>query len=176
VVLELGRHLPASSPQARPADHASTPTGRATAPTASAAVPPSPGPQITVTPAATSSPYETAVLSFLTSYFAAIDNHDFPAYQQLFSQPLRSTLSASAFSAGYGTTTDSAITLTSIGVAGSGGAIAQVTFVSHQQPAVSPTNSACTSWSVSLYLLEQDGSYLLEQPPPGYQASFTACP
>ncbi len=36
-------------------------------------------------------------------------------------------------------------------------------FVSHQQPAASPTNSACTSWTVSLYLLEQGGSYLLQQ-------------
>lgn len=175
VLLELGRHVPAGSPQARPADRASSPTGHPTTPAASAAVPPSPGPQITVTPAAASSPHETAVLSFLTSYFAAIDSHDFTAYQQLFSAPLRTTLSASAFSAGYGSTSDSAITLTSIGVAGSGGLVAQVTFVSHQQPAVSPTNSACTSWSVSLYLLEQGGSYLLEQPPPGYQASYTAC-
>jgi hypothetical protein len=115
------------------------------------------------------------VLSFLTSYFAAIDDHDFTAYQQLFSPPLSTTLSATAFSAGYGTTTDSAITLTSIGVAGSGGLVAQVTFVSHQEPAASPTNSACTSWNVSLYLLEQGGSYLLEQPPPGYQAFYAAC-
>ena len=73
-------------------------------------------------------------------------------------------------------TTDSAITLTDIGVIGSGELVAQVTFISNQQPAASPTASACTSWSVSLYLLPQGGSFLLQQPPAGYQASYSACP
>jgi hypothetical protein len=168
VLLLLGRTGPASSPRARPADST-------TRPTASPAVPPAPGPQISVAPLAASSPHETAVLSFLASYFTAINDHDFTAYQQLFSPSLRPAESAAAFSAGYRTTTDSAMRLTSIGVIGSGELVAQVTFISHQQPAASPTNTACTAWTVSLYLLQQDGSYLLQQPPAGYQASFTAC-
>jgi hypothetical protein len=170
LLLLLGRSGPASAPRARPA-------ARPTTPAASPAVPPASGPPISVAASAASSPNEAAVLSFLTSYFTAINDHDFTAYQQLFSQPLRADLSAPSFSAGYGTTTDSAITLGGIGAIGSGELVAQVTFVSHQQAAASPTNSACTAWSVSLYLIEQGGggSYLLQQPPTGYQASYSAC-
>jgi hypothetical protein len=168
VLFELSHHGPTSPPRARPADHTSAPATRVSAA-------PSPGLQIIVRPAATSSPYQGAVLSFLTSYFAAINSHNFTAYEQLFSLPLQSDLSAAAFSAGYETTTDSAIALTSIAVIGSGELVAQVTFVSHQQPTASPADSACTTWSVSLYLLQEGGSYQLQQPPPGYQASFAVC-
>lgn len=168
VLLELAGTAPASPPRARPADSTRPPA-------ASPAAQPPPGPQISVAASAASSPHETAVLTFLAGYFTAINNHDFTAYQQLFSPELRTEESATTFSAGYGTTTDSAITLTSIGVIGSGELVAQVTFVSHQQAGSSPTNSACTSWTVSLYLLQQAGSYLLQQPPTGYQASYNAC-
>ena len=169
VLLELGRPRPASPPPTRPADSTRTPA-------ATPSVPPSPpGLPISVAPAAASSPHETAVLPFLSSYFTAINNHDFAAYQQLFSPPLRAELTATMFTAGYGTTTDSAITLTDIGVIGAGELVAQVTFISHQQAVASPTDSACTSWSVSLYLLQQGSSYLLQQPPAGYQASYSAC-
>lgn len=165
---QLGRGAHASPPTARP-------TARASAPSASPAAPPAPGARVSVAPLAASSPYETAVLSFLASYFTAINDHDFAAYQQLFDPELRAAESATAFSAGYGTTTDSAITLTSIGVIGTGELVAEVTFVSHQQPAASPTDSACTRWTVSLYLLQHGGSYELQQPPAGYLASYTAC-
>jgi hypothetical protein len=167
-LLQLGRAGHVSSPPARPA-------ARTSGPAASVTAPPTPGPQVSVAPQAASSPYETAVLSFLASYFTAINDHDFTAYQELFRPELRAAESSTAFSAGYGTTTDSAITLTSIGVIGSGELVAQVAFVSHQQPAASPTNSACTEWTVSLYLLQQAGSYELQQPPPGYGASYAAC-
>ena len=168
-VLQLGRSGPASAPRARPA-------ARTTTPAVSPAVLPAPGPQISVAAPAASSEHEAAVVSFLASYFTAINDHDFTAYQQLFSPPLRADLSAPSFSAGYRTTTDSAITLGGIGVIGSGEVVAQVTFLSHQQAAASPTNSECTAWSVSLYLLQQGGSsYLLQQPPTGYQASYSAC-
>jgi len=170
VLLEVGRPSAASPPPARAADSG----GR---PAPSPDVLPSPaGLPMSVESAAASSPHEAAVLAFLTSYFTAINNHDFAAYQRLFSPSLRADLSATTFNAGYGTTTDAAITLTDIAVIGSGELDAQVTFVSYQQPAASPTNSDCTSWSVSLYLLQQGGSDLLQQPPAGYQASYTACP
>lgn len=168
LLLLLGRTGPASAPRA-------SPMARTRPPAASPAAAPTPGPQVSVAASAASSPHEAAVMSFLASYFTAINDHDFTAYQQVFSPPLRADLSAASFSAGYGTTTDSAITLTGIEVIGSGELVAQVTFVSHQRPAASPTNSTCTAWSVSLYLLQQAGSYLLQQPPTGYQASYSAC-
>jgi hypothetical protein len=170
VLLELGRAGSASTPRPRAAASPTTPAARPTA-----AVPTAPGPLVSVAPSAASSPDETVVLSFLASYFTAINDHNFADYLQLFGVPLRAQLSAATFSAGYGTTTDSAIRLTSIGVIGSGELVAQVSFVSHQQPSASPTDSACTAWVIALYLLPQSGSYQLQQPPAGYQPSYSAC-
>jgi hypothetical protein len=170
VLLELGHAGSASPPRRSAAASPTTPAERPTSP-----VPTAPGPQVSVAPSAASSPYETVVLYFLASYFTAINDHDFADYLQLFGGPLRAQLSTATFSAGYGTTTDSAIRLTSIAVIGSGELVAQVSFVSHQQPSVSPTDSSCTAWVIALYLLPQSGSYLLQQPPAGYQASYTGC-
>jgi hypothetical protein len=139
-------------------------------PSASAGIP------VTLAESAAASPYQAGVLAFVSRYFAAINRHDFGAYERLFGPALRANLSATAFGSGYGTTTDIRITLRAIGVLSASEVVAQVTFTSHQQPATSPTNSVCTAWNVSLFLARQLRGYLLQQPPPWYQASFTACP
>jgi hypothetical protein len=170
VALVLTRSGPASPPAAQ--------AGRispAARPTASTAGPTTPTVQVSVAASAASLPDQAAVLSFLTGYFTAINDHDFGAYQQLFSSAQQSDLSATQFSTGYGTTTDSAITLHNIAVLSSGELAAQVSFISHQQPALSPTGTQCTAWNVSLYLQPQGGTYLLVQPPASYGASYTAC-
>jgi hypothetical protein len=169
VLLELGHPGSASTPRPKAAASTSAPAVSSTPATTPS------GPQVSVAPPAASAPDEPVVLSFLASYFTAINNHDFAAYLQLFSAPLRAQLSAATFSAGYGTTTDSAIRLTSIGVIGSGELVAQVSFVSHQQPSASPTDSACTAWVIGIYLLPGGGSYQLQQPPAGYQPSYSVC-
>jgi hypothetical protein len=130
---------------------------------------------VTVVPSAATAPHEAAVVAVLNRYFRAINSHAYGAYEKLFSPALRSGLSAAAFSSGFGTTTDSAETLHSIAVIGAGQVDAVVTFTSHQQAADSPTQSSCTAWRISLYLVKERHRYLLEAPPQGYQASYRSC-
>jgi hypothetical protein len=84
-----------------------------------------------------------AVAAFLTGYFAAINRHDYGGYLRLFGPGSRRSLSAAGFRAGYGTTRDSAETLTGVGAAGHGEVAATVTFTSRQALASSPARAAC---------------------------------
>ena len=52
---------------------------------------------------------------------------------------------------------------------------ASLTFNSQQDPAVSATHTACTTWGVTFYLVPVGTSYLIGPPPPGYQASALPC-
>lgn len=154
-----------------------TGTTSSTGPTASspAASPKvSPSPHVSVAPGVTSNPAEPAVLAFLNRYFTAINTHDYAAYSRLLDAQEQSANTRSSFDTGYGTTTDSAETLTSIADTG-GNEAATVSFTSHQNPAESPSKTACTSWTITLYLQPNGGSYLIGPAPAGYQASYQAC-
>jgi hypothetical protein len=130
---------------------------------------------ISVTPGAAAAPDAPAVENFLTRYFTAINDHSYPAYQRLFSAAIRGGLSAAAFQTGYGSSRDSRATLRSITALGGGQLAAAVTFISRQQPADSPTHSACTAWSITLYLVRQHGGLVIEPPPAGYSATSSTC-
>ena len=130
---------------------------------------------LTIAPGAATGPHEAAVVAFLNRYFHAINSHSYTAYQKLFSPSLRSGLSATTFSTGYGTTRDSAATLHSISLTTAGELEAAVTFTSHQQATASPTNSTCTAWTISLYLSKDGGRYVLQTPPAGYQPVSRSC-
>ena len=59
----------------------------------------------------------------------------------------------------------------------SGGDLAaEVTFTSHQDPADSPGGEACTNWNITLYLSKSGSGYLIDAPPPGYHATYSAMP
>jgi hypothetical protein len=134
------------------------------------------GRRVAVAAGAAASPHARPVVAFLTRYFAAINGHDYRAYLRLYSPAIRGSLTPAAFSAGYGTTRDSLATLRHVGVTGPGHLDAVVTFTSHQQPGQSASQSACTRWRISLYLIREGNRYLLQTPPSGYLASFRACP
>ncbi len=168
----VGHRAPAAPPaRAGSAGAAAKPSGRAatSAPTSTVSG------LLTIAPGAATGPHEAAVVAFLNRYFHAINSHSYLAYQKLFSPSLRSGLSATTFSAGYGTTRDSAATLHSISVTTAGQLEAAVTFTSHQQAANSPTNSTCTAWTISLYLSKDGGRYVLQTPPAGYQPVSRSC-
>jgi hypothetical protein len=116
-----------------------------------------------------------AVAAFLTGYFAAINRHDYGGYLRLFGPGSRRSLSAAGFRAGYGTTRDSAETLTGVGAAGHGAVAATVTFTSRQAPAASPAHAACVRWRITIYLARRAGRYVIENPPAGYAAADRAC-
>ncbi len=130
---------------------------------------------VTIEPSAAGESTAPAVVGFLAKYFTAINHHDFAAYRRLFSTSLRGGLSSAAFGRGYGTSRDSLVTLHSVSSAGTAELDAAVTFSSRQQPADSPTHSACTAWVISLYLIKEGRNYVLVSPPAGYQASFSDC-
>jgi hypothetical protein len=135
---------------------------------------------LSVTTAAASAPHAAAVERFLVRYFTAINDHDYAAYRRLFSTSLRGGLSAAEFSTGYGSSQDSQETLRGISAvpAVSGHAPelqAQVTFDSRQSPASSPTHSACTAWTIAIYLVKQGSGYAIVSPPASYQATFGDC-
>ena len=163
-----GSSQPAQSPASSPAP---TPAPSATA-TATPAVT---GGFVAVAPNVAQDPAASPVETFLNSYFTAINDHSFRNYRRLLNAKMQQEESAHSFRSGYGSTTDSAATLTAISQLGPGLVSTAVTFTSHQLPADSPTGTACTDWSIVLYLHQQSGRYVLGPAPSGYHAQYQAC-
>jgi hypothetical protein len=134
---------------------------------------PSPG-AVAIAPAAAGNPAASTIAAFVGRYFAAINTHDYQAYVALLS-PQVPGMTQSQFDTGYGSSTDTGETLKAISAAANGDSIAQVTFTSHQSAAQSATNSTCTIWNISLYLVPNAGSYLIDNTPSGYHAEYAAC-
>jgi hypothetical protein len=170
-IILLAQGKPAAS-----AGHGSTPgRGDSSPQRQPTAAPTSSAGPLTVTPAATAGPDAKAVARLVTRYFRAINKHDFALYRTLFGASLRGGLSSAAFARGYGTSRDSLATLQGISRVGAGELDATVSFTSHQQSADTPSHSACTTWSISLYLVRQGHGYVIVSPPAGYRASFGTC-
>jgi zinc ribbon protein len=148
-----------ASPPASPASSASATTGNG-----SVAL----GPGVT-------GPAAVPIAGFLGQYFAAINNHDYQSYISLFVPAIAASETPQKFSAGYQTTSDSGAVLVSLARTPTGRWAASLTFNSHQDPASSPTHTACTSWAVTLYLRPEGTSYLIGRPPAGYHASRQPC-
>jgi len=123
----------------------------------------------------TSSAAEPQVETLLSHYFHGINTRDYAEYASTLSPAKQAKQSQSTFNAGYATTNDSAMTLTSLASAGSGGLVATVTFTSHQSPAQSVDHSACNTWTLNLYLVPQGTGYLIGPAPAGYQPSHSDC-
>ncbi len=163
-----GSSQPAQSPTPSPAP-TQAPSATATA------TPAVTGGFVAVAPNIAQDPAASPVQTFLNSYFTAINDHSFRNYRRLLNAKMQQEESAQSFRSGYGTTTDSAATLTAISQLGRGLVSAAVTFTSHQLSADSPTGTACTDWSIVLYLHQQSGRYVLGQAPSGYHAQYQAC-
>jgi len=145
-------------------------------PVPSGPVPSSAGP-VAIGPGASQDANAPAVAAFLDRYFTAINARDYQTYSLLLSPALRQGQTEQQFASGYRSTVDSAETLVSISTAANGDLVAAVTFTSHQNPADSPDQQqTCTDWSISLFLEQGGGGYLIDQPPPSYHASYRACP
>jgi hypothetical protein len=127
---------------------------------------------VAVSSSAAQQPGQQQVVSFLQSYFAAINAHSYRRYRALLTpseQPTRSQ-----FKTGFGTTSDSAATLAAITPSGSGVA-ATVKFTSHQSPSASPTGTGCNTWRITLFLEQNGSGYLIGPAAPGYHAQDRAC-
>jgi hypothetical protein len=132
--------------------------------------------QVTISADLSQDPDASSVATFLNQYFTAINNHDYQSYISLLSSQDGQGLTQERFDSGYGSTVDSAETLLGISTAANGDLVASVTFTSHQNPADSPDQQeSCTDWNISLFLEQDAGGYLVEEPPSSYHASYQAC-
>jgi len=130
---------------------------------------------VTASSAARQDPAEPTVAAWLDRYFTAINRHDYQAYVSLLDSREAANESRSGFTSGYGTTTDSAATLTSISDLSGGGEAATVSFTSHQSPAQSVNDSSCDQWTITIYLEPGGSGYVLVPPPAGYHSSYGSC-
>jgi hypothetical protein len=133
------------------------------------------GPGVAVAAGAGAEPGAASVDAFLAGYFAVINEHDYAGYLRLFGPGSGRSLSAAGFRAGYGSTRDSAETLTRVSAAGRGTVAATVTFTSRQAPAASPAHAACVRWRITIFLVRRGSGYVIGSPPAGYTAADRAC-
>lgn len=130
---------------------------------------------VTVTPAVAGVPAARPIISLLTSYFRAVNAHDYGAYRRLLDPGMQADMTAARFGTGYRSTVDSRATVTGISATRGGRVTADIVFTSHQAPSDSPDRTACTNWALRLFLTKADGGYLIAEPPPGYRPSYRPC-
>jgi len=151
--------------------------GPATSPPTTSPTTPAPSPTptgfpVAVTASAAQGPDEPHVLSFLQTYFTAINNHDYGRYAPLVMSGQRPT--PQQFQSGFSSTTDSRATLTALAPTPTGVA-ATVKFTSHQSPSQSPNGSTCNTWHITLFLQPHGGGYRIGPAAPGYHAQYRSC-
>jgi hypothetical protein len=127
-------------------------------------------------PGVSGQPAAAPIAAFLGQYFTAVNEHDYRAFISLFTPAAQQNQSPQTFSSGSGTSRDSGEALVALSPARHGKTAAAITFVSHQDPSESATHTACTTWSITLYLRPAGTSYLIGVPPSTYQASREPCP
>jgi hypothetical protein len=159
-------------------EHHAQPTGSAAHRPAGASASTSggaaPKAMVAVAPGVRSNPATGAIVRMLTTYFTAINSHDFSGYQAVLNPKMQRSVTASQFATGYRTTSDSGATLTRVSAAG-GRTEAVVTFTSHQDPSEGPGHSPCTSWVITLFLQPSSGGFLIGPAPRGYHAAHRSC-
>ena len=131
---------------------------------------------VTVGAAAAGNPQQAAVVSFLETYFGAINSRDYRAYLSLLGQQAQVTYTRRDFMRGYRSTSDSAEKLKRIYTIG-GDTVAVVSFTSHQDPGDSINGQeSCTRWRISLYLQPSGTGYTMVPALPGYHPIYAPCP
>jgi hypothetical protein len=115
------------------------------------------------------------VETLLSHYFHGINTHNYQEYASTLNATQLAKQTQSQFESGYSSTTDSGMTLTSLSDDGNGALTATVTFTSRQSPTQSVDHSACNAWTLNLYLVTQDGGYLIGPAPAGYQPNYSDC-
>jgi hypothetical protein len=122
-----------------------------------------------------SSATESAVEKTLNLNFEGINDHNYAEYQSARTTDEQATESQSAFASGYGSTSDSGITLTSLTSAANGGEDATVTFTSHQAAGTGVDGRSCNDWTLIYYMVPEGSGYLIGPPPSGYQPTHSDC-
>ena len=162
-----------AKPTAPSSASASSTPGGADGPSTSATASPVPS-LVSLGTGVASTGAEPAVETTLSRYFEGINTHDYAEYQNAHNQQEQATESQSEFDTGYGSTTDTGMTLTSL-VSTASGESATVTFTSHQDKSASIDGSACNDWQVTYFLVPQGAGYLIGHTPAGYKPIHSDC-
>jgi hypothetical protein len=111
----------------------------------------------------------------LSQYFQGNNDRNYAEYASSQTAKGKEDQPESSFDAGYSTTRDTGMTLTSLTPAGGGDLTATVVFTSRQSPSDSVDDSACNGWTLNLYLVPSGAGYLIAPAPPGYEPTHTDC-
>ena len=167
---------PSATPSAASSASASTSPSGSASPSASASASTSPtSGLVSVGPGVASNATESAVEKTLNLNFTGINAHDYAEYQSARNATEQAAESQSAFTSGYGSTSDSGMTLISLASTANGGEEATVTFTSHQAAGTGVDGSSCNDWKLAYYLVPQGSGYLIGPPPSGYQPTYSDC-
>jgi hypothetical protein len=132
---------------------------------------------VTISADAAQNPAATAVATFASQYFSAINSHNFQAYYALLTSQVQQGETAETFSNGFGSSADSDETLIAIAQAANGDTAATLTFTSHQNAAQAVGGTGtCTDWNITLFLKSNGTEYLDGQSPSTYRAHYKSCP
>jgi hypothetical protein len=177
-VTQSGLSSPVRSIPQTAQDSASAPP---TTSSADATPSPTPGPStvgsVTVSAGAAQNPAATAIATFVSQYFSAINSHNFQAYYALLTPQQQQGQTADTFSQGFGSTADSSEILVAITPAANGDTAATLTFTSHQNAAQAVGGTGtCTDWNITLFLESNGTGYLIDQSPSTYHSQYKSCP
>ena len=168
---------PSTSASAAPTTSASATGSASASPSSSTSASASGGSSglVAVASSVGSNPATPQVETVLTHFFQGINTHSYTEYVSALDAEERAKQTQSTFDAGYSTTTDSGMTLTSLASTGNGGLAATVTFTSHQSASASVDKSTCNDWSLTFYLVSQGSGYLDGPAPADYQPTYSDC-
>ena len=169
----MGRAPAAKLPAVLPASASSSAPASPSAPHGSVPASAPPAGLASLTPAAALYPGASAIAGVINRYFQAINSRDYAAYRA--TQSPGSAMTAQQFQAGFESTRDSNVLITSITTMPDGSPAADVTFTSQQQPRDGPEGESCTNWHVTMYFDVNAGTYTIGVPPNGYKAAYQAC-
>jgi hypothetical protein len=129
---------------------------------------------VSVSADAAEDPAAPTVVELLTTYFRAINDHDYLAFQALQTSAGQALLTSSEFATGFRSTVNSEVNLLSLTPTSDGRLLAKVTFTSNQNAIDGPQHQTCTKWTVGKYL-KDDPPLLIDKAPKGYKSTHQAC-
>jgi len=118
-------------------------------------------PVLTVGPSASDSGFQPAVAA-LSTYFAAINAHDFATAHAALSPSQQAKVSQAQMAMDADTTHDSDIYVESIAPGPSGGLAADVSFTSTQSAEDSRFNTTCTRWRIRYELIPSGSTWVID--------------
>ncbi|MEU0093685.1 hypothetical protein [Kribbella sp. NPDC006257] len=130
---------------------------------------------VSITPEAAQNPAASAVIELLTTYYRAINDHDYLTYQAQQTRAAQALLTRPDFATGFRSTVNSEVVVQALTPTADGRLLASVTFTSNQDAADGPKSQTCTRWAVGKFLKGRSPALLIDKAPKTYKATFDPC-